>query len=225
MAGQLNALALPYLFFNAIDASKGELEGISRYDEKTALWQLGHPLEPAELGCFASHYQLWKECVRRGEPIVVMEDDIKVTSGFNAALEICLENIQQYRFIRLSGLMQRSFKVVSPLRDGHQLIRYLKGPFGTQCYVISPAGAQAFLKHADKWIDAVDKYVDAFWTHGLISYAIVPFHIEHETEETPVSLIAETRSSRNRPWYRKLRRRITLFIDRLARVTFNLRQR
>jgi len=224
IAGQLESLGLPHTFFDAIDASKGQLAGICRYDEKTALWQLGHPLAPAELGCFASHYQLWKHCLALGRPIVIMEDDIKIAPGFIEALQLCHENIGQYHFIRLSALMEQRHKLVTPLGQCHRLIRYLKGPFGTQCYALTPKAASAFLAHADSWIDAVDKYVDAFWIHGVISYGLLPYHIEHGTAETPASLIGQTRSSQNRPWHRKLRRRITLLRDRLARVAFNLRQ-
>ncbi len=32
---------------------------------------------PGEMGCFDSHYRLWKKCVELNEPIMIFEDDVK----------------------------------------------------------------------------------------------------------------------------------------------------
>ena len=45
-----------------------------------------HPIDPADhgkmsrpgvIGCFYSHYELWKKCVDLDEPIMIFEDDVK----------------------------------------------------------------------------------------------------------------------------------------------------
>jgi glycosyl transferase family 25 len=37
---------------------------------------------PGVMGCFYSHYNLWKKCVELNEPIIIWEDDIVLTRGY-----------------------------------------------------------------------------------------------------------------------------------------------
>lgn len=37
---------------------------------------------PGVIGCFYSHYALWKKCVELGEPIMIFEDDVKFYRGY-----------------------------------------------------------------------------------------------------------------------------------------------
>ncbi len=39
-------------------------------------------LIPGLIGCFDSHYRLWKKCVELNEPIFVFEDDVVIERGF-----------------------------------------------------------------------------------------------------------------------------------------------
>ena len=224
MRRQLDALRVDHEFFRGTDASRGDLAGVSRYDEPEALRRLGHALQPSEVGCFASHYRAWELCVERGLPLVIMEDDVSLESGFLPALHLCEQQIAGRQFIRLCGLASRKTKVVQKLPGGFSLVRYRKGPRGTQCYAISPEGARALMDHARVWIDAVDLYLDSFWLHGLVSYAITPFHVLHEVEGAPRSLIGDSRWSASRPLGRKLRRETTHWIYRIRRGWFNVLQ-
>lgn len=52
---------------NVIDFLK--YNSIKLADPQNKYWNLG------TLGCFASHWQLWNECVKKQEPIVVLEHD------------------------------------------------------------------------------------------------------------------------------------------------------
>jgi len=70
-----------------------------------------------------------------------------------------------------------------PLEGQQRLVRYRKGPVGTQCYAISPDGARALLRHADRWTEPVDRYIDRFWLHGVHSYAIHPFPVGLPAQE------------------------------------------
>jgi glycosyl transferase family 25 len=39
---------------------------------------------PGVLGCFDSHYRLWKKCADLGEPIMIFEDDIMIVRGYHS---------------------------------------------------------------------------------------------------------------------------------------------
>ncbi|GAA6858907.1 hypothetical protein HpHNI38_06910 [Helicobacter pylori] len=58
-------------------------------------------LLPRELGCYLSHYLLWKECVKTNQPIVILEDDAALEPNFMQALEDCLKS--PFDFVRLYG--------------------------------------------------------------------------------------------------------------------------
>ncbi|EJB80452.1 putative lipopolysaccharide biosynthesis protein [Helicobacter pylori Hp H-3] len=58
-------------------------------------------LLPQELGCYLSHYLLWKECVKTNQPVVILEDDAMLESHFMQALEDCLKS--PFDFVRLYG--------------------------------------------------------------------------------------------------------------------------
>ncbi|GAA8566559.1 hypothetical protein oki1423_02460 [Helicobacter pylori] len=58
-------------------------------------------LLPQELGCYLSHYLLWKECVKTNQPVVILEDDVALESNFMQALEDCLKS--PFDFVRLYG--------------------------------------------------------------------------------------------------------------------------
>ena len=43
---------------------------------------IGKMSRPGVIGCFYSHYNLWKKCIELGEPIMIFEDDVKFYRGY-----------------------------------------------------------------------------------------------------------------------------------------------
>jgi GR25 family glycosyltransferase involved in LPS biosynthesis len=43
---------------------------------------IGKLSRPGVIGCFYSHYNLWKKCIELGEPIMIFEDDVKFYRGY-----------------------------------------------------------------------------------------------------------------------------------------------
>jgi glycosyl transferase family 25 len=114
--------------------------------------------------------------------------------------------------------------VAADLGGGHRLVRFLQGPVGAQCYALSPGGAAALLRKAERWIEPVDLYLDAFWRHGLACKAILPF----EAAERPRT--AANRSTigdrkQKRTGLAKLAREGTRLSEMLARLGYNLTHR
>ena len=75
------------------DLKKEEIEKFLKDDLPLDFWQtyninmnekfkwsdneLGKISRPGVMGCFHSHYNLWRHCVNIGEPIMIFEDDVK----------------------------------------------------------------------------------------------------------------------------------------------------
>src|SRR5947209_18328274 len=64
----LARLGLAFEFFTGVDAARGEHVALSRYNEIAAWRDLQRPFHVGEIGCFASHYLLWQQCVQAREP-------------------------------------------------------------------------------------------------------------------------------------------------------------
>lgn len=175
MQQQLDRHCLEYDFFPAVDGSKGHYL-FQRHDKNEALRRLSPVLTKGELGCWASHYLIWQHCVRIDESLLVLEDDILLEDGFPSAIELAQSLIKQYGYIRLFGIWQNSSKVLQTF-EHYKLVKYRKGPSGTQAYAISPVAAKHLLEGAGKWNDAVDVYMDHYWLHGVECLAIKPYPV------------------------------------------------
>ncbi len=98
-----------FQIFDAISPKHQDFEKLLQelYDAQSLLqsdWYhsyVGAGLTLPELGCYLSHYLLWKECVKSNQPVVILEDDVALESHFMQALEDCLKS--PFDFVRLYG--------------------------------------------------------------------------------------------------------------------------
>ncbi|MFP6205867.1 glycosyltransferase family 25 protein [Helicobacter pylori] len=98
-----------FQIFDAISPKHEDFEKLLQelYDAQSLLqsdWYhsyVGAGLTLPELGCYLSHYLLWKECVKTNQPVVILEDDVALESHFIQALEDCLKS--PFDFVRLYG--------------------------------------------------------------------------------------------------------------------------
>ncbi|GAA8374509.1 hypothetical protein HpBT211_06560 [Helicobacter pylori] len=98
-----------FQIFDAISPKHQDFEKFVQelYDVQSMLksdWfhsYVGAGLTLPELGCYLSHYFLWKECVKTDQPVVILEDDVALESNFMQALEDCLKS--SFDFVRLYG--------------------------------------------------------------------------------------------------------------------------
>lgn len=207
-------------FFDAFDGARGEHHSISRYSEAEAVSHFGVPLTVGEVACYASHYALWQRCSEMGEPIAIIEDDVEVTAHFKDAFLAAHEIIAEHKMIRLAAQHDRPFRELRVLNARYKLVRFLQGPAGTQCYCISPKGADALIAAARSWIEPVDVYIDSFWRHGVTSNAIIPF----EAREMDRRMVESTIGNRKirRTGLAKLRFELSRVRQKVARILFNV---
>lgn len=116
-------------------------------------------LTSGEVGCFLSHYGLWKKCVELDEPILILEDDAIVTDRFS--YERLDELVKEYNFIYLGWLeMGRGWVDMGepdPIDDELDRPVY---PYWTLGYVVTPEAAKILLEERpQKSIIPVDEYL------------------------------------------------------------------
>jgi len=184
-SSRLKELNVSFERFEAVDGRVSPHPLFERHDDKLRQKYRGRALSGGELGCFASHFLLWQRCVELNEPIVVMEDDIIIRDSFPEAVKVASENISKLPYLRFSGihLKRRPYKKIDRL-GSFDLVDHIKGPAGTQCYVLSPLAAKAFIQSADVWFLAVDDYMDRYWQHSINCYSLMPFPVGLANVET-----------------------------------------
>ncbi|WP_394242652.1 glycosyltransferase family 25 protein [Vibrio astriarenae] len=110
-----------------------------------------------EVGCFDSHFRLWKKCLELGEPILVIEDNIEFVKGVdfkavtfsqdakNAGIVSFAENSLVYDY--------QSYYKTHKLKE--------RALFPTICYVISPRVAKMLVRMVNKfdYVVPVDKFL------------------------------------------------------------------
>lgn len=174
---KLNEAGVPFEFFDGLsadDALRRDLfEGIN---EQEFLLNTGRHVTPGEIGCFASHRELWKLAAALDEPVVIMEDDFELLGDFNRTLEAASSLIHRAGFIRLQTDL-RAKKCRGSGIDEFRLCRFTKPPHGLMAYGVSPDVARRFVA-ATRVLDApVDIFTKKYWEHGQPLYVLRPYAV------------------------------------------------
>lgn len=173
VASNLRNCPHDWRFFDALMANDDH--GLP-YNEEAALLHRGLRLSPGEISCYASHAAILRCFVGNGTSdwLLVLEDDVYYDVNFPLG-ELCSTlGRAEIEYIRLFARRPAPFCRVARW-GGYHLIRFLRGPFGTQAYLISRAGAERFLRSATQMVRPVDDEFDRFWANGLPIYAVFPF--------------------------------------------------
>ena len=147
---------LDYEVFSAVDGRRVD------YDKLQSLgfdvnhdWidpLLNTPLTKGEVGCFLSHWEIWKKCVEMNEPVMVLEDDARITDRFS--MEEIEQYLQTYSFLYLGW---KEMKTSVPI-DG--VVVEPVYPYWTLAYVITPESAEILMnENIATSIIPVDEYL------------------------------------------------------------------
>lgn len=225
MQSQLQQLGLTYDFFDAVHGAQTPDHYLFRkYNDKkrARLRGAGAPLRLPQLGCFASHYLLWEECVRSGRPIMVLEDDAILLPGFMDFYRRAAEFAGSYGLV----WMQPSRKIPNqkgcPLRKigPFTVKKFAKGFSGSTGYLITPTAARTLLSYAHEWLYPLDITMDRFYDHKVEAIGIDPVCVAQDDGLESSINVAE--SGRRSGPGEKLRREYANMKDALRRVGHNL---
>jgi glycosyl transferase family 25 len=158
------------------DAHRGAAEGLT-YASDQVPGNYGRPLQTAELGCYSSHFSLWKWLLSSThEQMVVLEDDVVADWNFVNLLRRTDFMSLGVEYLRLFAKMPAPWRfVASPFLERYRhLVRFTGYPLGTQAYLLTKAGAQKLVAHGSNIVAPVDVYMDRSWDHHLMNLAIWP---------------------------------------------------
>lgn len=168
--------AMAWSFFDA----RRSPESPATYDERLALRQFGRLLKPGEVGCYASHFAVWRQFLdSEARQLVVFEDDVLV--DWPAVEQLCHHDLAGHgihvlKLFATHPLRSRVAKY-KLLSDHSHLLRILGHAFGTQAYVLTRRGAEALTSACQQMTMPVDWAMSRYWACGLPSYAVFPFPV------------------------------------------------
>lgn len=198
------------------DARTAPVPGLT-YDDAAAKIIWARSLSAGEIGCYASHFALWKQLLDdEADQYVVLEDDVIVDWKF---IERLLE-VDFHRsgidYLRLHCLTPQGIRRVRDHYLGNRNLVELHGrAHGTQGYVVTREGARRFADQFSRIVRPVDSQLDRYWEHGLPNLCLVPFPI---IEEAGDSTIGADRSKRTLgPMPVRLERKARSLLDRMRR--------
>lgn len=172
MRAQLDRAGHEWTFFDACTALPADLP----YDERASIAAHGRPLTKGELGCFASHWQLWQLIAAEQDDAVLLalEDDVLLDCFYFAKIDEVAAAMRPYGYLRLYAKVPAGLRLEGPFLDRH-IGRFSGRPYGTQGYLLTPATARRFLASINQVVRPVDDEMDRFWAHGIPARTVFPF--------------------------------------------------
>ena len=199
-AKQLAQQGLEHHFFEAIKGSQG-LEHFESINRLICFMSLGRQPSAGELGCYASHLELWKKCAELNQPIVVMEDDFLADNSFLGALEAVRDKIDTFGFIRLDNLKQGRFKesdTVTIAAENLFKIDYMcRVPLNATAYALNPTAARRLISASRKFTCPTDNFFQRTWAHKQPMFVIRPEPIQLDQLAEDSSIVESDRNKKS----------------------------
>lgn len=226
---QLNQQKLTFQRFAAIYGKDSPNHQVMQnYNLNKRLKVKGYPLNLGQLGCYASHYDLWKICVELNKPILIIEDDAILADDFTDKYHALIEFIQQdpnyFELLYLHGnitknnpkILRKSLKIGgSKLNFYH----YYKSIICTVSYIITPQGAKRLLNASNEIIYPVDDFMLRYYEHHLNFKVLVPAIVKPAED---LSSTIDLDAKRKRSFAAKFINDIYNLTDKIKRKIYNL---
>lgn len=220
---QLSEMRLAFSFFDAVDGKLGH-ELFSKYDAKRARLIGEIPLSAGHLGCYASHYLVWQQCVQSGRPMIVLEDDaLFFKAQFLRFLRHAPELPAELECVRLFDSKSRnSTNWLVHRSDGLSVGKFLRGHKSATGYYLTPTAAKKFLKHGQRWVEPVDIEMDQFWKNGVECFGVLEPCLTHNPDfQSAIDEGVDTAQARR--GFMRVRWRLYMLGGKIVRNIHNFR--
>jgi glycosyl transferase family 25 len=176
-------------------------------------------LQPAEVGCYSSHVDIWRMFLKSEHDLLfVFEDDVVIDWRYIEFLASHDFDTIGFHYIKLFNKVPARQRLVrSPfLSTYYHLVQNKTPSLGTQAYLLTRKAAQILFAHCRVIRRPLDQELDRGWAHGIPSLSIVP---SPAFERFTPSTIGEKRFIKRRRLERMRPR--TLF-ENARRIAYNL---
>lgn len=192
------------------------------YDHDKSLAILGRDLSPAEIGCFLSHRNAWREAAAADKPTLILEGDALLNSE---SISVCQALAGRTADWELSMLYYSkclpSVWLQQRLTEAHRLVKFAnRRTYCLAAYMVSPEGAKKLLTLSEHFYLPADDFVCGGWVRkDLDMFAVIP-KAAGLCEHAHQSTLEEGRLKRKQRKHKhkdnkKLSRRIELYLREL----------
>jgi len=204
MEAQLNALELPFQRFAAI-YGKDHIEELSkRADADAYARNMGSPILPGKMGCYASHIAVWEAFLASDHDVaLILEDDVVFHDDFLESLDLALAASEHWDTVRFNCI--RAKLPISQGRVGRYRLNAYVGPFtGNAAYLLKRDVARRLLPNLWPQTRAFDHELNRFFRHDFRQLGFEPF--SSHVDDGNVSSITGTGFGlvKKFKWYRRL---------------------
>ncbi|WP_341368702.1 glycosyltransferase family 25 protein [Yoonia sp. BS5-3] len=175
MQSQLDGMGLNYTRFPAI-YGKDHLDTLSkRADAAAYARNMGSPILPGKMGCYASHVAVWEAFIASDHKIaLILEDDVVFHDDFLASLDLALSGAAHWDTLRFNCIRAK-MPVSQGMLGPYRLNNYI-GPFtGNATYLLKKDVAKRLLPNLWPQTRAFDHELNRFFRHDFRQCGLEPF--------------------------------------------------
>lgn len=168
----------PYQLIDGVNGRRLDDDELCNvYDDGEARLRMGRSLTPGEIGCAASHLDVYRSMVAEGIAVaIILEDDALLGSQFLCVMDRLLITVEPSRAqaILLSHVVRYSAWGARRVDKIHSLYRPYEA-YGGHAYVITIAGARAMLAAFPRVATVGDDWI-AYMRERIVDVrALVPY--------------------------------------------------
>ncbi len=175
MERQLDNLNLPYTRFPAIYGKDHVEDLLKRADANAYARNMGSPILPGKMGCYASHIAVWEAFLASDHKVaLILEDDVVFHDDFLESLDIALAASEHWDTLRFNCI--RAKLPISQGKIGPYTLNAYAGPFtGNATYLLKKNVAQRILPNLWPQTRAFDHELNRFFRHNFRQFGLEPF--------------------------------------------------
>ncbi|MGI9297692.1 MAG: glycosyltransferase family 25 protein [Gammaproteobacteria bacterium] len=150
-------------------------------------------LSPGEIGCYLSHYNLWRRIADEKIPAaVILEDDAAPEADFAAVVREIAASGWRWDLIYLHrDHSDKIYRVLQTVGGGRRLAQLKITPNAAGAYMISAAGAEKLLRHCWFMHHGLDVVWKDFWNWDGRVYAVCPNPVRQLTPPSAINHVNE----------------------------------
>jgi glycosyl transferase family 25 len=204
MDQQLKTLGLNYTRFPAIYGKDHADTLLKKTDAAAYARNMGSPILPGKMGCYASHIAVWEAFLESGKEVaLILEDDVVFHDDFLDSLDLALSAHAHWDTLRFNCV--RAKIPVSQGQIGRYTLNAYIGPFtGNATYLLKRDVALRLLPNLWPQTRAFDHELNRFFRHDFRQFGLEPFS-SHVDDGNVSSITGASKSLVKKfKWYRRL---------------------
>lgn len=203
ISARLHTAGVDFEIVDAVDGKKLDMNSIADRLTNALCRKFCLPdLRPAEVGCFLSHYNLYKRIADEEIPAaLILEDDAVWEDDFFTTVGEVVASKYYWNIVQLAG--KKPLRVVSEIDNfgKRKLVRYNRFGATAAGYLIDLDGAKKMLNFCYEIRGNIDWQWHEIWKSKVYFYHIHPPLVTHDTKN---SYIGYSESFKKPKTHRKL---------------------